>query len=288
MRFALGGNNASDWTRCRDITGGGVFEDNTFAVGWVPPNGVVVSLDSYLYLVDIDTDEVVWSTWTDRLRALDAFGLVSPEGETLVTVAFTTHGSGGDGISTLHTYRNAWDATEPVDTWFASALTLGSNNESFTRSPDHPGCFLTVRYDMYAARRVCPFTGEPNTDYIGDFSAANLSTIASLGPANPTRFVWTGTRIGPDASAMYAYDGDGTETPVMVRTPTSRTCIFLDALPDPTHDDGFIAICQDPSTTMRDIVRFREGDGSYAVLASEAVLDEDEDFTDLAMVTALP
>jgi len=269
MRFSLGPDEAGPVERCGDLTGQGMLGAQAWAATRLSSGLVAVASPNRVDIVD-EASDAIRGAYTSIGWPIDAFTLRAPPGE---MIAIADGGSGLDYVRTLTLIDPAgaamyasWALNDP-----ASGLLLGLGVRAMSASPVDPSRLLALSGTADSAAEIIrpPYDGAAaeRETYASAVSDTSLRTVYGWGDATYERAVWVGTpSSGSEGDAVYYAMSPGGVTPPLgpVRgcdSVCAQPLSLVHAIPDPTLNTRFIAICAGTDTT-RHVVRFKSTDSS--------------------------
>src|SRR5262249_37427039 len=124
--------------------------------------------------------------------------------------------------------------------------------------PDHNQA--AYEYNLYMG----VFTG-----FMQATNSAILQTLYALDDGAQLRIAWTGAPNTSQRNSLYYLQGG---TAIGGAIPCNNmTCDFVHAVPDPTLNTRYLAIC-DVGTTVRSVVRFKTTDNTCETILDGATL----------------
>lgn len=267
-RWSLTGSDG-DFCTCEPLDAGGRLPRLPFAIGFVPPQTVVVAAeDDRVVAIDGGSDRVLWEA-NSTLQPADVFAIDDNAGNPMVGVSVRNRGGDIRRIDFYDAARGGPAISRGVN----GDLPLGLGISSVTQSPFDRRWLRALKPNSHAAFDVDPwmnvaYTEPPHTVSRDGFF---LHTIHAMYDGTWHRTVWTGERSDleerPSGVYRLAVVDDGGDNRVPLRDecdngpdrlPYETTCEFLDATADPPLNTSSIAICRDAAGERR-IVRVHFG-----------------------------
>lgn len=253
LRWSLSGRE--EICACAPLLAEGTMPRLPFAVGFSPPNRVVVaSEDDRVVAIDGTTDRVLWDEPFGG-QPVDIFPIEDLGGTAKVAVASRTRGI--SEIRNVYFFDAATGGTPLVEQTNGD-LPVGLGVLSMTASPLNPTHFRALKTGSYAAADVDPwndvlFASPPHTaDRAGFF----LKTLSSFYYDGKYRVAWSGTRTDLDPDLHQVFNYRSTVPRTDNRVPLGEdcekgedlldydvTCEFLHVVPHPFWDTDQLALC---------------------------------------------
>jgi hypothetical protein len=217
-------------------------------------------------LVLLGTDDTVrWShaPSSTNFLPIDVFP-IRHNGETLVAVGFSYGFTSTAYVDEIDAHR---DGNAPVFAWQlnGTGFPLGDGVASVTTSPLDPAHLFALVTPLSsqpaAAWDVDPYAAT-KTLYLAYPAVGAPQTIYAIVDGAAHHTVW----VDPTANAFwYTLESGSAPSYVGPASCTGLPCTLVHAVPDPTDGTRYIALCEQPASIIRNIVRWSPG-GSCSVL----------------------
>lgn len=281
-RWSLAGRD-DEYCACTPLDAGGRMPQYPFAVGFVPPQTVVVAAESdRVVAIDALTDSVQWER-SYEWQPADVFAIEDDAGRSMVGVAGRMRG--GSAIRAI-TFYDAAGAGDPIERFVNGDLPLGLSVSSVSQSSFDRRWFRALdEMGSYAAADVNPWTNERYMDpyHTTGRDGFYLHTIHSSYDGTWHRTVWTGERSDLDPRTYGVYRIARSDDVGDNRVPLSERCeenldgsdydvdcVYLHAVADPRLNTSSIAICQHSGSERR-IVRLHLTGGCVTMAEQSAI-----------------
>jgi len=281
-RWSLTGPD-DDFCACAPLDAGGVIPRLPFAVGFVPPETVVVAAENQqVVAINANTDTALWSepySW----QPVDVFAIEDMSGRLMVGVAGSNRGGDVQSVA----FYDAAVGGAPIERAANGDLPIGLGIAGITQSPLDRRWFRALKSNDWAAADVNPWTNErfSTPTHTEGRDGFFLHTIHASYDGRFHRTVWTGERSDlPDRpSGVYRLAlGDDTGDN---RVPLSErcrefpdglgydvTCEYLHAVADPSLNTSSIAVCSHGSGERR-LVRVQSFGDCYTIVEQSEVYE---------------
>ncbi|MBI4701849.1 MAG: hypothetical protein HY744_11975 [Deltaproteobacteria bacterium] len=256
LRFSLHGGGTEE---CQSFSTAPV--EQPFAVGWIPPDLVAVAAWNRVLAYDSEWGE----QRLDRAYGVsgsfpaDVFPLQDPTASR-PAVAVAWAAAPDSEIREMV----AFDAVSGKEalTWPLNSgdLPIGLGWAGATACPGKPSHLLLVNKDKgIALREAAPFEGKKQ---VGEDleSPLSLRTLYALGGTDGRRAAWVGAEPESTGAVHYLTEGGQVSGAAWCTSPVAG-CVLKHAVPDPTNTQRTIALCEEPGTTERHVVRLDAGAG---------------------------
>jgi hypothetical protein len=240
LRFELPG-----FQQCASLQAVGALPPQPEAVAWVAPTVAVATRDG-LYVIDPDTDALLWSSPNPGFGTsplpfpVDVFPYVAADGMTSVAVAY---GDTVPNVTDVYVYRSSFGGDHQQLHWTSAELGL-STVESMSGSPTE-GHLLAVSLGGEQAAAV-DVTAQPTpisdgilVSYPG--GSELLHSLSALPVAGHLRMAWASEDSGTANRVRFATDGDPIGGPIIC----SSCPQIAHVVPDPLDSAAWYALCVD-------------------------------------------
>jgi hypothetical protein len=249
-------------------------------MAWVPPTRLAVASRTGLDLIDLETDESVFSSPFDTtVNPVDAAILEQGPLTTLAVSLFNPQTV--DDIDPVNIHDLETGA-------LLDSFDTGVSTRGVTRNPRDPSLLLRLRSDLFAAAELDPVSGAvfDTPPYVRARTDSVLRSIAAS-HGRPPRIAWTGIRLSDDRDGVFYFNdpdtgGDDNIALGPVRCGDGIDRTYLRAIPDPTQNTRFFAIAEEGGE--RAVLRFASTGGPCDVVLDGAILGGDGRISNLAAV----
>lgn len=266
---------------CTPLDAGGRIPDLPFAVGFVPPQRVVVAAENdRVVAIDASRDALEWEqpyAW----QPVDVLAIDDDTGRPMVAVAGRMRGGEVRAI----TFFDAAGAGAPIERGVNGDLPLGLSIASVTQSPFDRRWLRALKSGSYAAADVDPWTNERFESPLHTLARDGffLHTIHASFDGTFHRTVWAGERsdLDPPVHEIYriarADDAGDNRVPLGERCQEQPdgadydvACEYLHAVADPLLNTSTFALCEHSGSARR-IVRMHSHGSCLTVVEQGAV-----------------
>ena len=280
-RWSLTGRDG-EFCACSPLDAEGTIPRLPFAVGFVPPETVVVAAENdRVMAINGNTDTRIWEH-SYGLQPVDIFAIEDMTGRLMVGVA----GRNRTGDINAIEFYDAAIGGDPIVRRPNGDLPIGLGITSVSMSPFDRRWFRALKSNGgYAAADVDPWTNVAYTDPPHTLSRDGffLHSLHASFDGTFHRTVWTGERSDlderPSGIYRFARSADMGDNRVPLRERCQEfpdgldydvTCEYLHAVADPQLNTSSIAVCQHGPGERR-IVRVHSHGGCYTIVEQSAV-----------------